>query len=541
MTLYYRYQCLVSITIKIFNCVVFVFFNTDVFAQSSKFDYNHYLFGTPSTLSVTILSVDTNTGNIKITGADNRTPSDPFTWNWGDGSVISGFFPQSHIYTNIQKNYVVKVIANYSDGTKDSSEVLVRFIAPTITPIEIPDWLAVKIPENTISLNTRLYEPPDHLTAFNDSFFITVPRATIEYVLSVCATIENDFTNNNIFLYSDKFEQIMLLDTTFEGAYSLWFTNPVAFVASEEFLRGSVDFSSLFHEMGHNFTLNTPSNYYYGGKIDGEANTIYSESMANIFQHAAGYEVINNYQSYGLSDDLMFEIRQSMISSISIVRDGYEDYLSEGKHFVSWDDPNTQDDETFNIFMTIAYKFLEKAETNNVGYKGPLKKMLSLLQGFKPDWRDRFDQSNNTAEADTFRATLMVAAISFAFSTDLRDEFRILDFPISDTIYDEIYNSVTSVEGDNNFTEPLTFNLNQNYPNPFNSMTRIEFFVPQPAFVTLKIYDTLGREVMTLFSEETTGGSHSVMWDASKFSSGVYYYRLSADGLLKTKQLLILK
>jgi hypothetical protein len=493
----------------------------------------------PPTLTLGIQTINANTGYVTINGGDSNAPSIPFTWHWGDGNVTSGFFPQSYTYADRQKNYIVKVIANYSNGTKDSNEVLVRFVAPIIIPIDIPPSIAVKIPENKPPLGTRLYTPPPNLTAFHNSHFTTVSRTIIEYVLSVCAIIQNDFTNNNVFLFNDKFEQIMLRDSTFGGAYSLWYTNPVAFGVGEGFLQGTIQYSSFFHEMGHNFTLNTPSNYYYGGRIDGNANAIYSESMANIFQHAIGYEIINNYQSYGLSTDLIFDIKQNLISTVSVIRIAYDRYIDNGKHFASWNDPNTPQDETFDIFMTIAYKFLEKAETSGLEYRNPLKRMLSLLQGFKPNWAQRYDRLNNTSEADTFRATLMVAALSFAFSIDLRNEFRNLNFPISNLIYNELYYSFTELKGGD--IEPHEFDLSQNYPNPFNPTTIIEFSLSHSTFVILKIYDILGREIAILLSEDIAGGSHSVQWDASKFSSGVYYYCLSAEGLLKTKQLMVLR
>src|ERR1051325_3885343 len=119
----------------------------------------------------------------------------------------------------------------------------------------------------------------------------------------------------------------VLRDPSAGGAYSIWYSTPVALGAGDAMLSGAPDYSSLFHEMGHNFTLNFPGNYFFGGKIDGNANAIYSESMAQIFQHSCGFEIVNGYEAYGLSNDLVFDIKQSLISSIGVVRKGYEDYL----------------------------------------------------------------------------------------------------------------------------------------------------------------------------------------------------------------------
>jgi hypothetical protein len=79
---------------------------------------------------------------------------------------------------------------------------------------------------------------------------------------------------------------------------------------------------------------------------------------------------------------------------------------------------------------------------------------------------------------------------------------------------------------------PEVFTLEQNYPNPFNPSTTIEFNIPEDAIVTLKIYNTLGQEVATLIDrEELSEGSDYSTFDASSLSSGIYFYRLVAQGI----------
>ena len=190
--------------------------------------------------------------------------------------------------------------------------------------------------------------------------------------------------------------------------------------------------------MGHNVTLNSPASFYYGGKIDGNANAIFSESMAQIFQHATAYELINHSNSYGLSADFVLEIRSSAESAMRVVRNSFDQYVAQGAPFRSWNDPGTPSDETVGTFMAIAYKFAEHAETSTQGYRTPIKRMMELLQLFNDDWRARYDQHNDNAQADAFRSTLIVAAMSYGFSLDLRQEFRDLRFPIDDATFDEL-------------------------------------------------------------------------------------------------------
>ncbi len=86
-----------------------------------------------------------------------------------------------------------------------------------------------------------------------------------------------------------------------------------------------------------------------------------------------------------------------------------------------------------------------------------------------------------------------------------------------------------------------TFSLSQNYPNPFNPTTTISFTLPSQSSVSLKVFDIIGREVATLVSGEMPAGTYARQWDATKVSSGVYFYRLQAGNLTETKKLVLLK
>jgi parallel beta-helix repeat protein len=89
---------------------------------------------------------------------------------------------------------------------------------------------------------------------------------------------------------------------------------------------------------------------------------------------------------------------------------------------------------------------------------------------------------------------------------------------------------------------PLKFSLKQNYPNPFNLKTHIQFSIPNAEFVTLKIYNLLGQEVITIVSEKLTPGNYKYIWNASDFASGIYYFKLETDkGLVQSKKLILLK
>jgi hypothetical protein len=83
--------------------------------------------------------------------------------------------------------------------------------------------------------------------------------------------------------------------------------------------------------------------------------------------------------------------------------------------------------------------------------------------------------------------------------------------------------------------------LQQNYPNPFNPSTRIEFAVPTASAVRLTVFDALGRTVATLADEVLPAGVHMRDFDASGFSGGVYFVRMSAGAFTATRQMVLLK
>ncbi|MBE2219272.1 MAG: T9SS type A sorting domain-containing protein [Ignavibacteria bacterium] len=88
---------------------------------------------------------------------------------------------------------------------------------------------------------------------------------------------------------------------------------------------------------------------------------------------------------------------------------------------------------------------------------------------------------------------------------------------------------------------PAKYSLSQNYPNPFNPVTNITFALPVNGQVSLKVFDVMGREVADLVDKQLTAGSYKVNFDASRLSSGVYFYRLTTGEFTDTKKLMLIK
>ena len=108
------------------------------------------------------------------------------------------------------------------------------------------------------------------------------------------------------------------------------------------------------------------------------------------------------------------------------------------------------------------------------------------------------------------------------------------------------YPSAVGDEENQTTSRPAEFELNQNYPNPFNPSTKIEFALLHSGFVSLDLYDILGRKVRTLVSEYMSSGYKSVLWDGKNddgkdVTSGIYFYRLTVGDFSEAKKMLLLK
>lgn len=112
----------------------------------------------------------------------------------------------------------------------------------------------------------------------------------------------------------------------------------------------------------------------------------------------------------------------------------------------------------------------------------------------------------------------------------------------TDSIPSIIANGVrTGVEKNNSLQLPFKFALEQNFPNPFNPTTVISYQLSVMRKVNLKVYDILGREVITLVDETKSPGSYVTVWNAANMPSGIYFCRLTAGGFTQVRKLVLIK
>jgi len=129
-------------------------------------------------------------------------------------------------------------------------------------------------------------------------------------------------------------------------------------------------------------------------------------------------------------------------------------------------------------------------------------------------------------------------ATGTTFSIQIKNQKSINNVAMSDTTISFKTSGITGVE--NNPT-PTAYLLRQNYPNPFNPVTQIVYQTPKQDFVTLKVYNILGKEVAELVNGFISAGEHSVSFDASSLSSGTYFYALTAGEYHEIKKMILIK
>lgn len=104
-----------------------------------------------------------------------------------------------------------------------------------------------------------------------------------------------------------------------------------------------------------------------------------------------------------------------------------------------------------------------------------------------------------------------------------------------------IFRMKYDVTGINNQLNPVNFELSQNFPNPFNPVTTINYTLPKQEFVTIKIYDILGREITALVNEFKQKGNYEINWNAGNYPGGIYFYRLTAGEFSEEKKMVLIK
>ncbi len=174
---------------------------------------------------------------------------------------------------------------------------------------------------------------------------------------------------------------------------------------------------------------------------------------------------------------------------------------------------------------TVILNWQTKTETNNYGFE--IQKSVGNSQNSAWEKVGFVNGKGTTTEKQTY-----------SFKTLINQNLTRLQFRLKQIDLDGKfdYSNILEIQ-----TKPNEFSLSQNYPNPFNPSTEIKFSLPVQGFISLKVYDLLGREVLTLVNGQKDSGNHSVKIDAVKLTSGVYFYKLTSGSFSQTRKMTIMK
>jgi hypothetical protein len=237
-----------------------------------------------------------------------------------------------------------------------------------------------------------------------------------------------------------------------------------------------------------------------------------SSRSGNSAHIATSEDAVKFYRSYYtgelLSDDLMDEVKEPAAGSSEVI---FENYACISKVTQLHGYETTM----FEVIDTDGH------EWNLYGHGGN-----GIHNSFTYHWEQK---------------DLTIAMVVNDFQVLEPSPFAALIFDVLCKIDAEI-EDVTSVSNEEKVqTKPVNFSLSQNYPNPFNPSTNISFELPEAGLVQLKVYNLLGQEVANLLDGRMNSGNHTVNFDASQLSSGVYIYRLVAGNHSITKKMMLIK
>ncbi len=369
--------------------------------------------------------------SVTIDGYDGRRPGTPFTFDWGDGMREESFFVAEHTYAEGTGVARITVTAHYDDGTTGEAGATLP-LRPAVTyQRRVPRAVALLLPDSPATVAPAVEPGGPRLGAFPAEVFTAIPPDAIEYVLDVAHAIQIDLCNGDV---APRARTRQVVARSEEGyGCSLWFLEPATVACATKMVGPSPDWSSLFHEMGHNVTLNTPAACHLGGKTDGPMSAIASESLAQILQHATAALLCADAERTGLSPDLRDLIWACALRTTVPLVEGARRYEREGMCFRSRDLPETPTDETLPSFMHLGREFLLLAdETGEI--RLATKRLMAAVETWSPADTERWQQPEN----EVFRATFLVAAMSHGVGRDLREHFRARGYPVDDTLYGEL-------------------------------------------------------------------------------------------------------
>ncbi len=258
----------------------------------------------------------------------------------------------------------------------------------------------------------------------------------------------------------------------------------------------------------------------------------------NFSYNSGSTSTIDNFSTTGFETDFsLFPEKSYILSGGAQITGELHDWISLFRYLNPAGNP--VDLSEFNSISFQAngtgkvYILIDLSTINNYNYFVYPVNLTLQQQVYKIEFQNLKQQYGDEIEFDASK----IRAVGFMISS--LDNSGLVNFKLDVKNIGFIRSTATSVQKDEK--TPTEFGLSQNFPNPFNPSTNINFTIPKADFVTLKVYDILGKEVSTLIKQELAPGNYSVNFDAKNLSSGVYLYRLSSSTRSIIKKMILTK
>ncbi|MEW6511447.1 MAG: T9SS type A sorting domain-containing protein [Bacteroidota bacterium] len=314
-----------------------------------------------------------------------------------------------------------------------------------------------------------------------------------------------------------------------------------------------------YHTASHPFAMT------HGLSVPGNFNTCSNEALIGGSVALVGYGIVDWLLGDESANDETFNAdEQSLVQTY--LQGGGKLFVSGSEIAYDLDRLNgpTQEDRDFlHSFLKVSYAGDDAGEYTVAGATGTTFGGLTFRYGviaegspYEEDWPDYLTPSTgaNTMLYYGSQGGLVAAAgFTGIFSGGSREGAVVTwGFPfetigsrtVRDTLMRRVFayfNTVTGISSDIAAAVPNDFALGQNYPNPFNPATVIRYQMPVSDRVTLKVFDILGREIITLLDGQQPAGYHEVLWNATGIASGVYFCRMDAAGFSAVRKMMVLK
>lgn len=198
-----------------------------------------------------------------------------------------------------------------------------------------------------------------------------------------------------------------------------------------------------------------------------------------------------------------------------------------------------------SVFAGISFPSYSRPTLTDVDNDGDYDLIIGRSNGVINYYRNDGNSNNpNWVRDDSQFAEVKVKQNAHAGFADLdgdgRKDLVAAEYDGNFTFYKNLFAPSSTVDNNNELPEK-DFYLYQNYPNPFNPSTVIGYQLPVISYVTIKVYDVLGKEIITLVNEEKPAGNYEVDFNAEDLSSGVYFYQLQIGDFISTKKMILLR